>query len=62
MTSRFPSEQLSAGWSRIEPIRQDGDEDQEFSFRSVEFGMSIRHTAKTMKRPLGISLEYGSEM
>ena len=35
MTSRFPSEQLSAGWSRIEPIRQDGDEDQEFSFRSV---------------------------
>ena len=43
MTLRFPSEQLSAGWSRIEPIRQDGDEDQEFSFRSVEFGMSIRH-------------------
>ena len=50
MSSRFPPEQLSAAWSRIEPIRQDGDEDQEFSFRSVEFGMSIRHTAKMMKR------------
>lgn len=53
MTSRFLSEQLWAGWSRVEQVRQDGGENQEFSFGSIEFEMSFRHTSKDVEEAAG---------
>lgn len=34
-------------------MEQDRREDQEFSFRSIEFEMSIRHTDKDVEKEIG---------